>query len=85
MEPGWRKSAMAVFPLYSRLMLLLQKVFVGVIPGRVRSTRAGNPYPQAPWLWFRARCVRSRVYPKSALQDAHIGNSRSAVTPRNDF
>ena len=46
MEPGWRKSAMAVFPLYSRLMLVRQKIFVGVIPGRVRSTRARNLYPK---------------------------------------
>src|SRR5215831_4638538 len=34
-----------------QLILLRQKIFVGVIPGRVLSTRARNPYPQAPWLW----------------------------------
>src|SRR5580700_8715452 len=33
---------------------------------------------------FRARRIRSRVYPGSALYDAHIGNSRCAVPPRND-
>src|SRR5215813_8979836 len=33
---------------------------------------------------FRARRIRSRVYPRSALYDAHIGNSQCAVAPRND-
>jgi hypothetical protein len=34
---------------------------------------------------FRARRIRSRVYPRSALYDAHIGSSRCAAAPRNDF
>ena len=57
---------------------------MGVIPGRVRSTRARKP-PNCRGYGFRARRIRSRVYPRSALYDAHIGNSRCAVAPRNDF
>jgi len=66
-------------------VLLREKIFVGVIPGRVRSTRARNPYPKHRGYGFRARRIRSRVYPRSALHDAHIGNSRCAAAPRNDF
>src|SRR5215471_19198601 len=33
---------------------------------------------------FRARRIRSRACPRSAPYDAHIGNSRCAVAPRND-
>jgi len=36
-------------------MLLRQKIFVGVIPRRVRSTRARNPYPKRRGYGFRAR------------------------------
>src|SRR5215831_2057553 len=32
----------------------------------------------------RARRIRSRACPRSAPYDAHIGNSRCAVAPRND-
>src|SRR5215467_14502706 len=55
-----------------------------VIPGRHRRWRARNPYRSARGCGFRARCIRSRVYPRSALYDAHIGNSRCAVAPRNE-
>src|SRR5215471_3767791 len=41
-----RSSVMAVL-LSFQLMLLRQKISVGVIPRRVRSTRARNPYPSA--------------------------------------
>jgi len=55
-----------------------------VIPGRHRRWRERNPWPPAGGYGFRARRIRSRVYPRSALYDAHIGNSRCAAAPRND-
>src|SRR5215813_1962434 len=50
------------------------------------ATEGGEPgiHSLGPWLWFRARRIRPRVYPRSALYDAHIGNSRCAAAPWND-
>src|SRR5215471_332536 len=41
-----------------RLMLLRRKTFVGVIPGRMRSTRAQHPYPH---VRSRSGATRSAV------------------------
>src|SRR5215471_3193692 len=40
---------------HRRLLPLCHKFFVGVSPGRVRSTRARNPYPRRRGYGFRAR------------------------------
>jgi len=51
------------------------------------ATEGGEPgiySPRPGGYGFRARRIRSRVYPRSALDNAHIGNSRCAAAPRND-
>jgi len=50
-------------------------------PGAARSPESRNT---DRGYGFRVRHIRSRVYPRSAPYDAHIGNSRCAVAPRND-